>query len=321
MNRRIGLALASGGARGAYQAGALLAMAERGITFQSVAGTSIGSLNGAFYCQGDGSVGHMEDLCRLWRETPEAGLIAVDAQSIGFSLLKMFVQTELPTFTKWAGRLSGRRAHLCDPRPVEAFLKKWIRFDDVVASEREFYIAMLPSLSTGLDADPLLEAILGPWLEATYIRASALSPEELKNALLAAAAIPLAFPSQEIKGRKYSDAAMRDPLPSGVLKEAGCDWICSIFLSDAHIQNRADYPGATLLQVRPSEVIDPNLMSMLDFSRESVDRLINLGYSNACDVLKEAQDFMDLIIELKVSGTRLEGMTEGLHAKPKLTPW
>lgn len=58
----LALALSAGGARGAYQAGAMLFFAEQGIKFSAVAGTSIGALNGAHYAQGDGSVAHIEKL-------------------------------------------------------------------------------------------------------------------------------------------------------------------------------------------------------------------------------------------------------------------
>ena len=42
-----GLVLAGGGAKGAYQIGAWKAMREMGVTFNAVAGVSIGSINGA----------------------------------------------------------------------------------------------------------------------------------------------------------------------------------------------------------------------------------------------------------------------------------
>jgi len=64
------LALAAGGARGVYQAGAMLFLAEQGIRFNAVAGTSVGALNGAFYAQGDGSVAHIERLRELWQKCP-----------------------------------------------------------------------------------------------------------------------------------------------------------------------------------------------------------------------------------------------------------
>lgn len=49
---KIGLALSGGGARGYALLGALKALEENGIKFDVVAGTSVGSLIGAFYCAG-----------------------------------------------------------------------------------------------------------------------------------------------------------------------------------------------------------------------------------------------------------------------------
>lgn len=49
---KIGLALGGGGARGFTHIGAIKAFEEYGIKFDAVAGTSVGSLIGAFYCAG-----------------------------------------------------------------------------------------------------------------------------------------------------------------------------------------------------------------------------------------------------------------------------
>lgn len=64
-NIKIGLALGSGGAKGFAHLGALKAMEENGIEFDIVAGTSIGSVVGAFYCAGYSSTDVMELLRRV----------------------------------------------------------------------------------------------------------------------------------------------------------------------------------------------------------------------------------------------------------------
>jgi len=321
MNDKIGLALASGGARGAYQAGALLALAEMGLRFPSVAGTSIGSLNGAFYCMGDGSVGHMEDLCRLWRAAPDAGLIEVDPSEVVKTLLKLFGGTVLPTVLKVLDKVTGKGTHILDPRPVEAFLDQWIDYNRVVVSEKAFFIAMIPATSLGGVTDPIRDIVEGAWRKAVYFRASTLRPEELKNALLAASAIPLAFPPRKVQDKHYTDAGLSAPLPSSVLRDEGCDYICSVFLSDTQIQNRADYPNTTLLQIRPTGDIDPNFLTMLDFSRKSIERLIDLGYQDANAARAEAQKLMDLFQRFSASGRSLEALTGSLGAEPRLVPW
>ena len=49
---RRGLVLEGGGAKGSWQFGVLLALAEKGIEFDAVSGTSVGALNGALWCAG-----------------------------------------------------------------------------------------------------------------------------------------------------------------------------------------------------------------------------------------------------------------------------
>lgn len=45
---KIGLCLAGGGAKGAFQAGVIYGLYEKGITFDSISGTSIGAVNGYY---------------------------------------------------------------------------------------------------------------------------------------------------------------------------------------------------------------------------------------------------------------------------------
>ena len=60
----IGFALEGGGAKGAYQAGAYIALRKRHIKPAIIAGTSIGSLNAALMVQGD-----IKKLVSLWLNT------------------------------------------------------------------------------------------------------------------------------------------------------------------------------------------------------------------------------------------------------------
>ena len=60
----IGFALEGGGAKGAYQAGAYIALVTNGIKPKIIAGTSIGSLNAALMAQGD-----IKKLVSLWLNT------------------------------------------------------------------------------------------------------------------------------------------------------------------------------------------------------------------------------------------------------------
>ncbi|MBI5623972.1 MAG: patatin-like phospholipase family protein [Elusimicrobia bacterium] len=63
LRRPLGLALSGGGALGAWQAGALWALAEAGLYFDKVLGFSAGALAGATY-----SFGMLEDLASFYRD-------------------------------------------------------------------------------------------------------------------------------------------------------------------------------------------------------------------------------------------------------------
>ena len=66
---RIAAVLAGGGARGAYEAGALLAVQDAAVPIELITATSIGAINGAsFAAHADGVVGNAEPLVNAWLE-------------------------------------------------------------------------------------------------------------------------------------------------------------------------------------------------------------------------------------------------------------
>jgi len=72
-----GLALEGGGAKGAYQAGAIKAFNKRGIKFDGVAGTSIGAINAAFY-----AAGTFELMYKLWLTSDSKKMFGYDSHAL-----------------------------------------------------------------------------------------------------------------------------------------------------------------------------------------------------------------------------------------------
>ena len=70
-----GLALEGGGARGAYQAGAIKALNQRKIFFDGVAGTSIGSINAALY-----ACGNFDALYNLWLQMDSKYIFGIEGE-------------------------------------------------------------------------------------------------------------------------------------------------------------------------------------------------------------------------------------------------
>ena len=80
---KIGLALGSGGAKGFAHLGALKAFEENGIEFDLIAGTSIGSIVGAFYSAGYSATDIMEILKRIdFSEITNVFMIKMDTSGL-----------------------------------------------------------------------------------------------------------------------------------------------------------------------------------------------------------------------------------------------
>lgn len=83
---RVGVVLSGGGARGAYEAGVLMAFQDAEVPTQIVTATSIGSINAAsFAAHANGEVGNAESLVRSWLElTPS--MLGIDWSKYMFLL-------------------------------------------------------------------------------------------------------------------------------------------------------------------------------------------------------------------------------------------
>src|SRR6267154_999541 len=124
---RVGVVLSGGGARGAYEAGVLMAFQDAQVPTHIIAATSVGSINAAsFAAHSEGQIGKAEALVDAWMDlTPAtlgidwsryifllAGLVAASAGIGNFLWLWMqdrgiFLQTTHPKFTWFALGVAG----------------------------------------------------------------------------------------------------------------------------------------------------------------------------------------------------------------------
>ena len=74
-NRQYGLVLEGGGARGAYQIGAWMALRQAGIRIKGIAGASVGALNGALICMDD-----IEKARNIWENIRYSQIMNVEDQ-------------------------------------------------------------------------------------------------------------------------------------------------------------------------------------------------------------------------------------------------
>ncbi len=236
---RIALVLAGGGARGAYEAGALSALApalaERGEAPDIIVGTSIGALNGAFFAaRADEPLETAATAAlEMWRELrwDDALRPLVSPAELGRLLGAGAMLAGLP-----GGGLAG----LLDPTPLRGTLERLVSFERIARNVDDGALTAAAVVATAYHTTrSVVFHHGGPALGLDPLRAidyftTPLSPEHV----LASAAIPGAFPAIEISrpGEAtgwYGDGGVRLNAPLTPALALGADRVVVIGLNSS----------------------------------------------------------------------------------------
>lgn len=295
---KIGLVLTGGGAKGAYQVGALRYLAELGFSPHIIAGTSIGALNGAVLASQQPFEQSVHRLDDLWVQLGQAEILRPNTGVI-LPVLSYAAQTLVPTFSHWITDFLVRqqllKAHtaIFNPKPIEHLLREAVQLENIRYGT-ELWITVFPSLHIpGLKYDlltglvDLFRACTGT--KAHWLRAQdCLDEETFYNLLLASAAIPLAFPMHTVNGWPYVDGGLGDNVPLGALAQQGCTHAIVIHLENGSTWSRYDFPQQTVIEIRPKQPIDKfdtpilgEISTLLDFSSDRIANLKLRGYEDA----------------------------------------
>ncbi len=295
INPKFGLVLAGGGAKGAYQVGALKYLSELGIVPQIIAGTSIGALNGAVLASHSPFTDAVNRLSEMWQQLGKAPILRSNTGTVS-QTFSYAAQTFVPTLREWVldflvqqGLIQDRTA-IFDPAPIEQLLRDSVDPANF-ANGIELWVTVFPSLKIpGLGYDWLIDFVRARtgtdahWLCVQDFR----DTETIYNLLLASAAIPLAFPSRKVNGKAYVDGALADNVPLKALAARGCTHAIIVHLCNGAVWSRHDFPEQTIIEIRPEKTINnsDNLLlssihSLLDFNSDRIYELQQHGYDDA----------------------------------------
>jgi NTE family protein len=236
---RIALVLAGGGARGAYEAGALAALAPaldaHGESLDIIVGTSIGALNGAFFAARADEPLEMTATAALemWRELrwEDALRPLVSPAELGRLLSAGAMLAGLP-----GGGLAG----LLDPSPLRSTLQRLVSFERIACNVEDGTLTAAAVVATAYHTTRSVvfhhggpELGLDPLRAIDYF-ATTISPEHV----LASAAIPGAFPAIEIRQPPdatgwYGDGGVRLNAPLSPALALGADRVVVIGLNSS----------------------------------------------------------------------------------------
>jgi len=237
--------LAGGGARGAYEIGALAALAPalaaRGEAPDIIIGTSIGALNGAFFAAGAHEA--LED-------TAAAGLQMWREMRWGDALRPLVSPAELRRLVGVGAMLAGVPGAdlpgLLDPSPLRGTLERLVAFEQIA---RNVNSGALTAAAVVATAYATTRSVVfhhgGPELGLDTMRAidyvsTPLAPEHV----LASAAIPGAFPAVEVRRPRvaagwYGDGGVRLNAPLAPALALGADRVVVVGLNSSVTSDRA----------------------------------------------------------------------------------
>ena len=299
LNANVGLVLSGGGAKGAYQAGVLRGLSELGVMVDAVSGASIGSLNAAMVASAPSLSVAAERMQEIWRalgttdhpKSLKLDGLALMAAKLAASLASVYLPVGGPV-VRAIGMGSSyfgmpELSVYCD-KHVGKLIHKYISLADL-STGMPMWVSLYPSLGLEPDMRAIVGGLLGrDTAQSDYIRLNELATtDERLKALLASAAIPLAFPRQEINGKKYVDGGIggwktsSGNTPITPLITHGCKHVIVTHLSDGSLWNRHDYPDTTIIEIRPSGIARKGALGdLLGFEPSSIESWLEQGYQD-----------------------------------------
>jgi len=221
-----GLVLSGGGARGAYQAGAISGIIEIAQElkinnpFQVYSGVSAGSINATYMAANCHKINAAAmGLCKIWNELVFDSVFETNALSlgkIGISWVRDF------SVGNYLG--SKQAQSLLNTAPLRTFLKEHVLFSDIQDRINEGLLHALAITATNYKTSSAITFVQGviDHVQWNKTRRSSHSSDIKVDHIMASSAIPLLFPSIALENSFYGDGCVRNLSPCGPSIYLGC---------------------------------------------------------------------------------------------------
>jgi NTE family protein len=273
---KIGLVLAGGGGKGAYQIGVWKAMKEQGFDKEitAISGSSVGGLNAALMVQGD-----LERAENIWANINFRKICSPKRNSEKKKGVSIFSRTGLDHIISTELDMS-----VFDNSEINCYVACYGNKGSTKNVEE-----LVPSNSN--DFSTYRKLVNG---RVTYFNLREYDPETRKTLLLATSAIPFIFPHEKIGNKFYWDAGMKDNTPVEPLYVCDkCDTVFLIYL-DTNLKKLIDkekYPGTRIIEICPKN--DQGVLATLDFNPEHAKDRMRQGYDDTIRTLRECREIRD----------------------------
>jgi len=252
--KKVGIALEGGGAKGAYQIGVLKAIQELDIKYDCVTGTSIGAINSIGYVLGDYDRFH-DIWCNVnfsYRGSNENS----DGKSFDFNK----ILNNIDKFEKIYLNSNG-----IDSENIIKMFKE--NFDEDAIRNSKIELGITTYCLT--DRKPL-SLFIGE-----------IPKGQLAEFIFASSNIPV-FTPRPIDGKYYLDGTMVSKLPIDMIAQKGYDTIIAVRLRPDKY-DFSKYKGINIIDIAPEEF----LSSTLEASQDRINWMIEKGYMDAAKILNQ----------------------------------
>lgn len=319
---KVGLVLSGGGAKGAYQAGLVAALAEHDIEIEMISGASIGALNGALISAAGDISTAAERLDKLWDLVATKDVLGLNPE-LHPRYLSMLVaagltgvgQLGLGVLAGWAGNRAD--TGLVDSSPLTDILDRYL-CPHALSNGIPLHVSLYPYRGR---LHAITEFIKGEVIkrfdtqQSVFKYVQTLNPEEQKEVLLASAAIPVLFTPRKVGGQLFSDGGQgnyrstQGNTPITPLLGQGLDAIIVSHLDDGSLWDANDFPDENIFEIRPSRrLAERGARDMLGFDGQSISRWKAQGKD-------DANQLFDRLINIAGSRAALANSTSALQAR------
>lgn len=261
--KKYSLVLEGGGARGAYQVGAIRALNELGYEFDTIVGTSIGALNAAFICQGD-----IDKLEKLWNTLSFQDLMDINNE-LGESLVNMQLNSQviIQAYKKVKKAIKDKGI---DTKLIREILEKNIDEEKIRNSNTRFGLVTF-CISDMTPKRLFIEDI---------------PKGKLVDYLLATSNLPV-FKRQRIDEKSFLDGGAYDNCSVEMLYGAGYKDIVAIriFKRRNRIRNYAKLSRKKDLHLK-SIIPSEELPFILNFESKNLKNILEYGYIDTVKQIK-----------------------------------
>lgn len=244
---QVALALAGGGARGAYQAGVLSFIGEQcpEFFFPIVTGVSAGAINALHVASHPGDF--TENVYKLesdWRQLTTDRIYNTQPQQLG------------RTAIRWARTLGGGGTlgrgvqSLVDTSPLREYLEQTTKLQGLGQNIKDGRLRALGITATSYETGQTITFVEGQQDLPLWRRPHRQAIRDsigIKH-IMASSALPLVFPAIEVNGHYYGDGGIRQTAPLSPAIHLGADKILSISpryhpaMDETDIPESTDYP-------------------------------------------------------------------------------